>query len=892
LSGQAAARKQFAIDNCGVPVNNQDAGQPSRTFDGAADGMLPHRLAITVIAMRVLFWLAPRGTRREQVLRLGKRALRVWRQEGLATLCRRAVKKIQRVDQSHSHDLATRTAQFETPLEQFSAGRARYEEWLEENRVTERVRGLLRAEMGTWSYRPTISLLMPVHDPPLPYLREAIESVRRQVYGQWELCLADDGSGPAVAQELQRWAEREARIKLVRSEENAGIAEATNRALGLAQGEFVGLLDHDDVLDETALYYVAQALNQDPTLDVLYTDKDHLTAQGRRVDPYFKPEWSAATLLSHNYVIHLLVCRKALVERVGGWRKEYDGAQDYDLILRVTEQTERIRHIPKVLYSWRRHGGSNSQAPKPAANAAGQRAVAAAVERRGGGGTVESTGPAGPYRVRYAVVGQPLVSIVISSCTVELLRACYGSVKARTRYWNYEVVVATNAVGSAELRGYCEAEGVRLVEVVEGFFSKMNNAAVEAARGEYVVFLNDDTEIVTPEWLEELLGWCQQPGVAAVGPKLISREGRVWLSRIMAGIRRDGRPYFFDPFTLFGVSFFYGFSADATYEVSSLTGACMMVKREVFLSSGGFDAEQFSYSFQDIDWCLRLRKQGYRFLYTPYAVIIHLGSSTKQQTPELLAREIPFANAFFKKHKDLLLHGDEFFNPNLADIGAFIEAPCFPGLDSINTTSVLYGRSYWESYGFPVVAKGHGVNNRLAAIKELLPLATSIRIATGCRKVIDVGCGLGIMVEALQSLGVHANGVESSREALDYIPPVVRERIQLGDLTSAEDMARLKNAGPFDVAICIEVLEHIPPDLVDTAIRNMAILADTLVVTTPQPNLWDREDPTHLCVMPRAFWVERFRQAGFVEDAEKGQRIFGKGFQSNPDRNAFVFTRS
>jgi GT2 family glycosyltransferase/2-polyprenyl-3-methyl-5-hydroxy-6-metoxy-1,4-benzoquinol methylase len=833
--------------------------------------------ALVLTLRRMRLRMAPRESRRERVLQLGMRALRIWGQEGPTALVRRV-----------RHNISA----WRMRRKIRSTPNTRYHEWLGENRVTERVRGLMRAEMGSWSYQPTLSLLMPVHNPPLAFLRAALESVREQVYGHWELCLADDGSESAVAQEVQRWAGLDPRIKVVRSEVNEGIAEATNRALGLASGEFVGLLDHDDVLDETALYYVAKALNQDPALDVLYSDKDHLTAEGVRVDPYFKPDWSAATLLSHNYVIHFLVCRKALVEQVGGWRKEYDGAQDYDLILRLTEQTDQIRHIPKVLYSWRRHGGSNSEQPKPAAIEAGQRAVEEALRRRGCAGTVESVGPAGPYRVRYALQGRPLVSIVISTCTVELLRACYASVKERTSYWNYEVVVATNAVGRAELRGYCEAEGLRLVEVVEGFFSKMNNAAVAAARGEYVVFLNDDTEIVTPGWLEELLGLCQQPEVAAVGPKLIRPNGQLWLAKAVMGIRRDGRPYFFDPFDAFGVSSFFGFSADIISEVMGLSASCMMVKRAVFLAAGGFDVEYLNLNVQDMDWSLRVRKMGQHILFTPYATVIHYVNFTKRQLPDIVGKDRGITNAFFARHRELLARGDPFFNPNLTDIGGFIEAPGFAGLDRVDVTTLCCGESHWWLHNPPSVPKEHAVAQRTVQVNELLPFATSVQMATGCRKAIDVGCGTGLLVEAFHLAGIEAWGLERSREALDCIPAEARGRIYEGDLLSAEDIACLKDARPFDVAICTEVLENSPLDLLDSAIRNLCGLSDTIVVTTPQPNLWDRDEKTHLCVMSRPFWVERFRQVEFVEDKEKGNRIFGKGYQSNPDRNAFVFVRA
>lgn len=623
----------------------------------------------------------------ERASGLGVRAMRTWRQQGLVAVLRRA-------SEMFWH------GQERTRTQDLKADERRYAEWLSQNAVTDRMRELIREDILRLEYKPKFSIVMPVFNPPLQFLRQAVQSVRAQLYEDWELCICDDGSVPRVAEELARLTHLDSRIHVVRSSTNVGISEATNQALGLATGEFIGLLDHDDLLVETALYHVAKALDQNHTLDVIYTDKDHVLENGRRVDPYFKPDWSPHTILSHNYMIHFLVFRRALLQQIGMLRKEYDGAQDYDLVLRLTEKTNRIEHISKILYSWRKHGGSNSMNPKPSAFEAGRLALEDAMRRRGLQATVERGMPIGPYKVFYALDDNPLVSIIISSRTVELLDKCSRSIRAKTTYANYELMVATNAIGNADLEAYCAQNNMRLVEVVDGFFSKMNNAAVALAEGPYIVILNDDTEVVTPRWIEELLSLCQQPDVVAVGPKLVLADGGIQFTRMVLGIRGDGVPYFFDPMAMRAPNLgpFFGFSSEVISDVTAVCGACMMVKKADFLESGAFDEQQFNICWQDMDWCIRERKRGGSILYTPYAVLVHYGSSTKQETPLLFAKDVEQANAFYRTHKHWLCHGDPFYNPNLADVYGLVQAPHFPGLEQLDLSDSLHERRHAEKF--------------------------------------------------------------------------------------------------------------------------------------------------------------------------------------------------
>jgi len=763
----------------------------------------------------------------------------------------------------------------------------RYEDWLDENKITDRVRTLIRSDLVYFVSKPKFSIVMPVYNTPIRFLREAIDSVRNQIYGNWELCICDDGSNVEIINELKKYALLDERIKVVRLNINLGISEATNQALALASGEFVGLVDHDDLLSEAALYYVAKAINNDPSIDIIYTDKDHVTEHGQRTDPYFKPDWSPHTILSHNYMIHFLVFRKSLLNEVGQLRKECDGAQDYDLILRLVEQTEKIHHIPRVLYSWRRHSGSASLVPKPPAYEAARLAVQDAVNRRGHVATVQKREPTGPYKVSYRLKGRPLVSIIISTQgKSKLFERCCSSLVRKTLYDNYEVIIATNIPDNSILQKFCEQNGCKLVEEEDGFFSKMNNSAAAVAQGEYIVFLNDDTEIVTPRWIEQMLPLCQQRDVAAVGPKLIYPNGRIQFTRMVLGIKKDGMPYFFDPFANYDTSMFFGFSSEVISDVTAVSGACMMVKKADFLKIGGFDSELFNLNWQDIDLCLRFRDMGYSVLYTPYAIITHYGASTKKKNPSIFRKDVEAANIFFRKYQDLLLRGDPFYNNNLSDVQAFIEAPHFQGVDRIDI-SQGYGNTYWEYYCFPLYPKGDFIRNRNKTVQSFMPFASKIRNITGCRKIVDIGCGPAMLIEAFQKLGVDAWGIECSREAIEYAPLTARDKIFHGDICSPEAITKLSSQRPFSAAICIEVLEHVPMERLHEAIRNISMLSDTIIVTTPQPNLWDRDDKTHVCVMPRSFWMDLFKRAGYIEDTQKGKKIFGYNYELNRDTNMF-----
>jgi GT2 family glycosyltransferase len=540
-----------------------------------------------------------------------------------------------------------------------------YQAWLEQHRLTPADLEAIREEIAAFAYRPTISVLMPVFDAPEAWLRAAIDSVRGQLYPGWELCLVDDGSAARhVRPVLEEYARVDDRVRLRRLEQNEGICGASNHALALATGEFVAIADHDDVLAPDALFEVARRLDRDPGLDFIYTDRDVIEAGGRRVRPFFKPDWSPDLLLSMNYVVHLTVFRRELVERVGGFRKGFEGAQDYDLVLRVTETTDRIGHIPRPLYSWGQAPASVALRPgaKPYAHEAGRRALEDALARRGIRGEVlDGLGAPYRYRVRRQIAGQPLVSILIpTKDNVRLLRRCLESLERRTAYRNVEILVIDNGSGKPRTLAYLRRLRHRVLPFPHPFnFARMNNVAAAQARGEHLLFLNDDTRAIEPGWLDAMLEHSQRKEVGAVGAKLLFPGGTIQHAGVVVGIQgKAGHAFWGLPGDHPG----YYDLPRVIRNTSAVTAACLMTRRAVFEELGGFD-EAFEVAYNDVDLCLRLRERGYLVVYTPYAVLYHHQSASrgpydpgKDDRPERLLRQ---------RWRRVLEQGDPYYNPNL-----------------------------------------------------------------------------------------------------------------------------------------------------------------------------------------------------------------------------------
>jgi len=806
--------------------------------------------------------------------RLVGKGLRILRDEGLRRFASRVL------------------ARMRAATGQTRAGVDPYTKWLAERSLTRRACRHIELDIASFPLQPTVSLLMPVFNPPISFLRAAVASVRSQVYPHWELCITDDGSEPDVAAELTALASSDSRIRLIRSNRNEGIASATNRALSVATGALTGFLDHDDALDASALYHVVRKLVLSPELDAAYTDRDTMTADGLRIEPYFKPDWSPIGLLAHNFPIHLLVVRTTLLRRLGGLRPEFDGAQDYDLLLRLAEATDRVGHVPLPLYSWRRHAGSNAGQARPGAFDAGRRALEAALQRRGLAGRAELTGSSGPYRIRLELVERPLISIVISTRDPGLLDTCTRLLAEHTSYDHVEIVVATNAVGHSGLRELSAARGFQLVEVENGFYSRMNNVAVRAARGEMVLFLNDDTEVVTRDWIEEMLGWLALPKVAAVGPKLVYPDGRTQFTRVVMGIRRDGVPYFFDPFDYSGRAWLDGFSLEVATEVSAVSGGCMLTPRSLFLDSGGFEEETFGFSYQDVDWALRLRGKGWRFVYTPHAMLVHRGSFSKRRLPDMMAREVGLVTEFCRQHEAELRHGDPFWSPNLLDVNGLAVPPPFPGVRPFPLAAEPIARSHSLAWCARFTPEADDPRDQETGLRSCRVLTRRLQDALGAKSVVDLGCGRGLLLAAALAEGLDAWGLERSQEAASMAPRDVRSRIVLGDLARDSDIAGLEVRGPFAVAVCTSVLDRLPERDLAPALTALSRLAPVLVVAVPKPDAWEQLDPFVLSGGARSWWADRARQAGLREDRSLSSALFGEHWDEDPEWALFALRRS
>lgn len=523
-----------------------------------------------------------------------------------------------------------------------------YERWLAQNAPRPSDVRRMRTVAPLLPYRPVFSVIVPVYEPDAQHLREALDSVIAQAYPFWELCIADDASPSAyVGEILQAYAAADSRVKVVRRERNGHIAAASNSALEIATGDFVAFLDHDDLLSPDALFENAVALNADPALDVVYSDEDKVTGAFVFDSAYFKPDWSPDSLLSRNYVNHLGVYRRRLVAEVGGFREGFEGSQDYDLLLRVTERTQRVGHIPRVLYHWRTHAGSTAaeRGQKGYALDAARRAIEEALERRGEPGRVlHDEVRQGIYTVRYAITRPGRVSIIVPTRDHgNDVDVCLRSIVERSTYRDWEVVLLDNGSRDpASLRVFAdwaarEPERVRVVPYDVPFnYSTVNNYAARHATGEYLLFLNNDTEVITPDWIEAMMEQAQRPSIGAVGVKLLYDDRTVQHAGVIVGLGGvAGHSHKNFPADAPG----YFYTLQTVNNFSAVTAACMMMRAEVFREAGGFD-ERLAIAFNDVDLCLRLREAGYFNIYLPHVELYHHESKTRgiEDTPEKQAR--------------------------------------------------------------------------------------------------------------------------------------------------------------------------------------------------------------------------------------------------------------
>ena len=548
-----------------------------------------------------------------------------------------------------------------------------YQAWIRlYDELTEEDREQISAHLSSLAYKPLISVVMPVFDTPPKLLRLAIDSVRNQLYPHWELCVADDASSlPSVRPMLDEYARADARIRVVYRERNGHIAAASNSALALARGDYVALMDHDDELSEHALYMVATEVNGHPDAAILYSDSDWLDAAGWRADPFFKPDWDPDLFYGINLMTHLVVFRRELLERIAGFRAGYDGSQDYDLTLRALElvRPDQVLHIPHVLYHWRRTVGSVALAPeaKPYAYAAARKAIQEHLHRRGIAATVTPAYDPYTHRVRYALPGTPPVTILIPTRDqVQLLADCIRSITEKTTYGAYEILVIDNESSDSRTLRFLETAQqdprIRVIRHEQAFnFSAIVNHGVAEARSDLIVLLNNDTQVITEGWLEEMLSHVLRSEIGVVGSKLYYRDGTVQHAGVILGIGGGaGHPYRFcnRDYSRFGMG-------RLTQSYSAVTAACMAFRRHVFDEVSGFD-EALPVAFNDVDFCLRVREQGYRNLWTPYAELYHVESATRgyDTTPQQIAN-FEQDKRFMQERWGAALLNDPYHNPNL-----------------------------------------------------------------------------------------------------------------------------------------------------------------------------------------------------------------------------------
>lgn len=577
-------------------------------------------------------------------------AMDFWKENGLKALILKSRHKLQGIDNDYD-----------------------YGEWYQLTKPDEEELETQKKEV--FDYRPKLSIVIPAYKTPERYLKEMLQSIKEQTYQNWEVCVADGSPrGESSERVLKKFAEQDKRFKYVILGENKGISGNTNAAMDMATGDFIVLADHDDTIPPHALYECVKAINMDPEYDVIYSDEDKLDMDGKALfDPHFKPDFNPDLLTSVNYICHLFVVNRDLVDAVGGFRQEFDGAQDYDFIFRCTEAARKIYHIPKVLYHWRCHQNSTASNPesKMYAFEAGARAIKAHFQRCNiPVESVEKGVDFGIYHTKFAIKGEPLVSVVIPNKDHHSdLDLCIRSLMEKGTYKNLEfIVVENNSTDKATFSYYeriqKEYPNVRVVTWEKGFnFSAINNFGVKHARGEYLLFLNNDTEIIEKDVIREMLGYCQREDVGAVGARLLYQDDTIQHAGVVVGFGGIAGHTFIG---LHRAENSYFHRAMCAQDYSAVTAACIMTKKVLFDQVEGF-TEELAVAFNDIDFCMKIRSLGKLVVYNPYALLYHYESKSRglEDTPEKVARFNREIAIFAKRWPDILRNGDPYYNPNL-----------------------------------------------------------------------------------------------------------------------------------------------------------------------------------------------------------------------------------
>jgi glycosyltransferase involved in cell wall biosynthesis len=586
---------------------------------------------------RVIDRILADNNRRGKIRKIPVRGTRIITEQGLRSFLHQLLEKLQKRELS-----LVNTSDFDLD----------YARWIARNEPTETELVEQRYRTEQFGYRPLISIVTPVWNPPADFLADTIESVLSQTYENWELCVADGDSNEEVKKVLRGFAKQDNRIRVKFLDKNLGISQNSNIAIDFSQGDFIALLDHDDLLAPFALFEMVDCLNRAPELDFVYSDKDSMDVKGKRFNPLFKPNWSPEIMFSANYPTHLCVIRTKLINALGGFRSETDGAQDWDLFLRVTKKTDQIHHIPKILYHWRLAPASVSSTglnAKPYAANAQLLALNQHLERSGREGGIRFN-EHGHLRVAWRLGAEPKVSVIIYSRDVDSsLQRCLESIYRKTSYKNFEVIVVC---GSDQPQAPQEEfPNLRLVQVADQLnYSSANNFGVRYATGKVFVFLDPRIEVVSTDWLEELAGWSLQPRIGAVGAKLLYPNGEIYHGGIIIGMPG----YVFsgareESWSMFGHTEWYR-------NYSAVSGACLATSTVVFKELNHFDVKLKNAA--DIEFCLRAIGRNYRVVYTPYAKLIqHQRNGTYHESMQL--PDVPEYHQAFQA-------GDPYFNPNLS----------------------------------------------------------------------------------------------------------------------------------------------------------------------------------------------------------------------------------
>ena len=546
-----------------------------------------------------------------------------------------------------------------------------YGPWYEKHRASDKE---LESQRKTkLAKQPLISVAVPAYKTSKEFLAQMIESLLAQSYPNWELCIANGSpEDEEMSAVLVDYAKRDKRIRYEVVIGEQGIAANTNTALAMSKGDFIGLLDHDDLLAPNALFEVVKMINSDNNVDVIYTDEDKVTTDlTEHFQPHFKPDLNIDLLRSNNYICHFFVVRRKLADSIGGFRKEFDGAQDYDFIFRCVEEAKKVAHVPQVLYHWRTHKESTADNPasKMYAFEAGKRAIEAHLKRQGQEAYVTHTKDFGFYKVTYPVKDEPLVSIIIpNKDQAELLRQCIYSIYKLSTYTNFEIlIVENNSVKAETFTYYKEIEkkdNVSILKWEQDFnYAAINNFAVKKATGDYILFLNNDVKVISPEWIEEMLGNCQRSEVGIVGARLYFPDDTIQHAGIILGIGGiAGHAFLGMKKSRTG----YLHKAAIQQDLSAVTAACMMMKKSVFEEVGGFE-EKLTVAFNDVDLCLRTVKAGYLVVYNPAVEMYHYESKSRgAEDSEEKARRFQTEIEYMRTNWiELLKKGDPYYNRNL-----------------------------------------------------------------------------------------------------------------------------------------------------------------------------------------------------------------------------------